>query len=217
MDRGAAGEIGGIPKTCKTINMPYKLQRHENETDEQFAIRNRVYRDKCNAEHRAYLAKRAAKATAVPVQPPAPVPALPNPIVPEPAPDAPAPNDTQREAAPIVEADPEIARLEKMMRDAYVEIKERRKQQKIADGTYRPQGRPRKNPLPAPEPPAPEPPAPEPPAPEPVRLSAAERMEQIIIDTQVDLFKHIMADTERTEREKILTVIRMVRGMAPRG
>jgi hypothetical protein len=40
-------------------------------------------------------------------------------------------------------------------------------------------------------------------------------MEQIIIDTQVNLFKHIMADAELTEREKILTVIRMVRGMAP--
>jgi len=119
---------------------------------------------------------------------------------------------------PAEETDPEIARLEKTLADAALEIKERRKQQRIENGTYRPPGRPPKNTPepPAPEPPAPEPPAPEPPAPEPVRLSAAERMEQIIIDTQVNLFKHIMADAELSDREKFLTVMRMVRGMAPR-
>jgi len=177
--------------------MPMKLQRYENETDEQYAVRNRIYRDKCNVEHRAYLARRKLKQQAAPVPVPAPV-----------------------------ETDPEIARLEKTLADAALEIKERRKQQRIENGTYRPPGRPPKNtaPAPAPEPPAPEPPAPEPPAPEPpapeppapVRLSAAERMEQIIIDAQIKIFKHIMADDNLSEDEKALTVIRMVRGMAPR-
>ena len=169
--------------------MPMKLPRYENETDEQYAIRNRIYRDKCNVEHRAYLARRKLKEQKAPVP------------------------------APVEETDPEIARLEKTLADAALEIKERRKQQRIENGTYRPPGRPPKNPTPeppAPAPPSPEPPAPEPPAPEPVRISAAERMEQIIIDTQVNLFKHIMADAELSDREKFLTVMRMVRGMAPR-
>jgi len=184
--------------------MPMKLQRQENETDEQYAVRNRIYRDKCNIEHRAYLAKRKLREQKAPV-----------PVV------------------PAEETDPEIARLEKTLADAALEIKQRKKQQRIENGTYRPPGRPPKNTPeppapeppapeppapepPAPEPPAPEPPAPEPPAPEPVRLSAAERMEQIMIDYQINIFKHIMADTELSEREKILTVIRMVNGMAPR-
>jgi hypothetical protein len=176
-----------------------KLPRYENETDEQYAIRNRIYRDKCNVEHRAYLARRKLKEQKAPVP------------------------------APVEETDPEIARLEKTLADAALEIKERRKQQRIENGTYRPPGRPPKNPTPeppapappapeppAPEPPAPEPPAPEPPAPEPVRLSAAERMEQIMIDDQFNLFKLIMADAEQSEREKFLRIMRMVRGMAPR-
>jgi hypothetical protein len=58
--------------------MPPKLIRNRGETDEEFKARNKIYREKANATHRAYIMRKRAAANGEPEPAPVPEPVAPS-------------------------------------------------------------------------------------------------------------------------------------------